>query len=389
MANDKAHTITFYPLGNADTARIDLGNGKKVLFDYANTRCDDDEDDKRIDLPTVLRDDLKAAKKTSYDVVAITHLDWDHTCGADEFFWFDHAKKYQGGDRVKIDILWVPSAVITESQTDLEPAAAVIQTEARYRLEKGYGIRVFSRPAALESWLKERGLTLESRKALITDAGQVAPEFSLPTDGVEFFVHSPFAWRQEDNTVVDRNRDCIVMQVVFEVSWQLTKAILTSDATHETLSDIVRATRRPEHNRPERLEWHIYKIAHHCSYLSLGPDKGEDKTKPTNEIKWMLETQGQQQGIQVASSDPIPAKGTDEDKDPQPPHRQAHAYYKDVQTLHSGELLVTMSHPENATTPEPIVITIDGQGFTLKKPDPSSAAIITSARPPRAGNETR
>lgn len=32
------HKVTFFPLGNADCTRIVLANGKRVLFDYANTR---------------------------------------------------------------------------------------------------------------------------------------------------------------------------------------------------------------------------------------------------------------------------------------------------------------------------------------------------------------
>ena len=78
--------LTFYPLGNADCCLMDLANGKKLLFDYANTRCADDETDKRTDLPTELRNNLQAARKNDFDVVAFSHLDEDHTCGASEFF---------------------------------------------------------------------------------------------------------------------------------------------------------------------------------------------------------------------------------------------------------------------------------------------------------------
>ena len=49
------HTITFLPLGNADCCRIDLADGQKILFDYANTRSSDDPTDKRIDLAEELR----------------------------------------------------------------------------------------------------------------------------------------------------------------------------------------------------------------------------------------------------------------------------------------------------------------------------------------------
>src|SRR5262245_2476638 len=134
--------LTYFPLGNADCCLIDLQNGKKVLFDYAATRDPFDKTDKRIDLPKKLRDDMAAAKKDEYDVTAFTHLDNDHTCRADEFFYLKHSEKFQSNDRIKIKVLWVPAAVITESRNDLEPGAKAIQAEARYRLKRGYGIRV-------------------------------------------------------------------------------------------------------------------------------------------------------------------------------------------------------------------------------------------------------
>lgn len=149
--------ITFFSLGDADCCRIDLGSGKKILFDYAAMRDPSLKDDKRIDLPEELRKDLKAANKNAYEVVAFTHLDDDHTRGADEFFHLDHAEKYQGGNRVKIGALWVPAAVITESRNGLEPAAQAVQAEARHRFEKGYGVRVFSRPESLREWLEKKG----------------------------------------------------------------------------------------------------------------------------------------------------------------------------------------------------------------------------------------
>ena len=149
------HQITIFNLGNADTSRIDLANGKKLLIDYANMRCATDPKDKRIDLPVQLRADLKTAKRDYYDVVAFTHLDNDHTCGASEFFELLHAAKYQGGDRVKIKELWVPAAVLVED--GCEDETRILRQEARYRLKKGEGIRVFSGPGQLTDWLATQG----------------------------------------------------------------------------------------------------------------------------------------------------------------------------------------------------------------------------------------
>ena len=371
------HTVTFFPLGNADCCRVDLADGQKILFDYANTRCSDDPSDKRVDLAEELRADLKAAKRDFYEVVAFTHLDTDHFCKATEFFELRHATKYQGKDRIKINTMWVPAAAIYEDRADLAEEGRIIQAEARYRLEKGEGIRVFSRPAKLEEWLKSRGLTLESRAHLITDAGQLVPGFSLQEQGVEFFVHSPFASRQDDGTFIDRNTCSLVMQVVFEVLGRQTKLILPADTTHDVWTEIARITKL--HGRPERLEWDLFKLPHHCSYLSLGPDKGKDKTAPVEAVRWIFEEQGQLGAIVVSSSDPIPTEDTD-----QPPHRQAANYYKDNRRQNGGAFIVTMEHPK-VSAPEPLVITIDHRKATVKKRAIAASVAVTSVSAPRAG----
>src|SRR5947208_1529027 len=135
-------TITFYPLGNAESLLITLENGKRLLFDYANVRNVNDDTDLRIDLEEALRIELEAAKRDYFDIVAFTHLDDDHICKATEFFRLDHHKDYQGHGRIVIRTLWVPAAVIIEDACDGE--AAILQAEARYRLRNGTGIRVFS-----------------------------------------------------------------------------------------------------------------------------------------------------------------------------------------------------------------------------------------------------
>jgi hypothetical protein len=135
------HKLTAFPLGNADTTRIDLANGKKLLIDYAHVSDPTNKDDKRIDLKKVLRQDLKDAKRDYYDVVAFSHLDKDHICGSTDFFYFEHSTKYQSADRIKIAELWVPAAVLVEEECSGD--AETIQDEARHRFKAGKGIRVF------------------------------------------------------------------------------------------------------------------------------------------------------------------------------------------------------------------------------------------------------
>ena len=266
--------------------------------------------------------------------VAFTHPHDDHIHGAESFFYFDHAKKYQDGSRVKIGELWVPADFITGK--DLPDEALPIRDEARYRLLEGYGIRVFSRPDALIDWLEKQDLTLEDRKKYIVDAGQNVPSFSFDYDELEVFVHSPFAFRQEEN-LEDRNSCSIVVQMTFLVKREATRVILSGDSTYERWIDIVNITKG--HCREEKLAWDVFKLPHHCSYQSLGPEKGKDKTEPVEEVQ-EFHGMGQKRGIVISSSETIPAEDTD-----QPPHRQAANCYIELCEQIDGKFKVTMEHP--------------------------------------------
>jgi hypothetical protein len=373
--------MTFFPIGNADCCRIDLECNRTILVDFAATRDPDDDDDPRCNLPELLRADLEERKRDYYDVVAFTHLDKDHFCGSTEFFHLWHAQKYQGDERIKMNVMWVPAALITEKAPD-EEEARILQREARHRFKEGKGIRVFSRPERLRKWCEENDLKLEDRLALITDAGKLAPEFSLAVDKVEFFVHSPFAVRQDENTLEDRNGDSLVFQVTFEIEDVYTRALLFADSTHEDLANIVDITKAKKNDK--RLEWDIAKLPHHCSYKSIGPEKGKDKTEAVDQVAWLFEEQGAGGSICVSTSKPIPAPGSDEDEDPQPPHRQAANYHKGVTGDLNGQFLVTMEHP-STTAPEPLVIEIGKDKATPKKTTRTAALIATSRSAPRAG----
>ncbi|GAG24442.1 unnamed protein product, partial [marine sediment metagenome] len=261
--------------GNADTCIVDLECGKKLLFDYAHWKDFEDDKDLRIDLAKELRKDLDENDRDYYDVVTFTHADDDHIHGASEFFFLEHAQKYQDDDRVKIKELWVPAAMIIEK--GLENDAAILRDEARYRLKSGEGIRVFSRPERLKKWLEDQGISLKDRIHLITNAGSTIPGFSKETEGIEFFVHSPFSIVCDEQEI-DRNEASLVLQGSFKITDTETRILLTADTTHEVWSDIVNITKSK--NNDDRLEWDIFKIPHHCSYKSLNSEKGKDETEP-------------------------------------------------------------------------------------------------------------
>lgn len=377
--------LTFYPVGNADTFVIDLAGGEKIIFDYADRRNRSDKDDKRCDLPTELRKELDATKRKHYEVAVFTHLDQDHYDGMTDFFYLEHDKNYQGKvdgkDRIKMTEMWVPAAVLTEKLKEEE--SKIIQKEVRYRLRIKKGILVFSRPDSLKDWLKKEGIDYDQVKHLIIDAGRTVPTFIQDKHGVEFWVHSPHATRQNADEVVIRNSHAIVVLAAFKVNGVETKVQLFADVKHDIIADIVNVTKH--YKNDHRLEWDVFKLPHHCSYRSLGPDKGTDKTQPVEEVAWLFEDQGQDHGIVISTSDPIPTKGSKADESDQPPHRQAANYYRAITSEKDGEFIVTMEHPPKVSDPKPLVIEIDRFKATAKKEQVGAAFAVTSVKAPRAG----
>lgn len=371
--------LTFYPLGNADTTLIELRDGRRMLVDYADVGTSD-PDDKRCELSALLKQDMKAAGRDTYTVVAFTHLDDDHCGGAESFFWLEHAAMYQSAGRYKIETLWVPANAITEE--GLDDSARIIRQEARHRLRLGRGIKVFSRPERLRDWLEDNGLTMEGRAHCFIDAGKLVDGFNVDADGVEFFVHSPHALRTDERGLEDRNGDSLVFQARFREEGADTDVLMTGDIDHTVLDEIIDITRRNDND--DRLHWNVYHLPHHCSYKALGPEKGEDKTAPTEQIRWLCETQGEPRGYIVSSSQPIPRKGTKEDENVQPPHRQAANYYKENVLEDGKHLLVTMSEP-SSTNPKPIVLLITRDGAVKDTSGSGGTRAAASVVAPRAG----
>ena len=371
--------ITFYPLGCADTSLISFRDGRRMLVDYANKQTGL-PGDKCCDLPKLLKDDLRAARRTAYSVVVFTHLDDDHCKGASEFFHLDHASAYQGEGRHKIETLWVPAGAITEE--NLTGDARVIRQEARHRLRKGTGIRVFSRPERLKDWFDGQGISMEARRGCFVDAGNHVDGFDLDVEGVEFFVHSPHARRTNERGIEDRNGDSIVFQARFREEGADTDFLFTGDIDHEVIAEIVDITRW--HDNHDRLHWNVYHLPHHCSYTAIGPDKGEDKTQPTEQVRWLCETQGERNGYIISPSKPIPMKGMADDRDVQPPHRQAAEYYRADVLADRRNLLVTMSEPASIS-PKPIVIAVNGDGAVKVPWGSGGSSAAASVVAPRAG----
>ncbi len=369
------HKITFFPIGNADTSLIQLNSGKNILWDYANM-CGD----KHCDLPNEL---AKRVNKDYYDVVCFTHADNDHVKGMKDYFYLEHTTKYQSNGRMKINDLWVPAALLLESRNDLCEDAATLKAEARFRfLTQKRGIKVFSKPEELRSWIEGEGVSFETVSHLIVDAGICVPGWEKDRDGVEFFVHSPFKGHVDDLNVIDRNCAAIVVQALFNNNTE-TRVLLGSDISANGWRDIVWVTKYHGVN-VNRLIWDVLHTSHHCSYKSINKEeKGDKKTNPIDETKWLYEVQSKERCIIVIPSDPIP--DSYENNNGEPVHRQAYNYYvEDVADPKNGTVEVIMEFP-NINKPEPIEIIIGDNGAEIVRTNPPATVYIKENSSPRNG----
>ena len=80
----------------------------------------------------------------------------------------------------------------------------------------------------------------------------------------------------------------------------------------------------------------------------------------------------------------MPLKGTAEDADVQPPHRQAGNYYKAVARRADGSFKVTMESPSTAR-PRPLSIEVTSRGAQLLTVSAVAGAASIIATPARAG----
>ncbi len=380
------HKVRFYPVGNGDTSQIELSGGRRILFDYCHRQNSDDDDSPQIDLKSRLTNELSANNRNYFDVVAFTHADEDHICGSTDYFELQHADKYQGDGRIKIRQLWVPAAMLLEEATNEQQSDefVLLRQEARYRLLEGKDILVFSKPKVLVDWLtpklKERGELPSARDHLFIDAGTLVPGFSLATDGVEFFCHSPFIKHCDEGDTI-RNRAALIFNVRFMAAGATYDFLQVGDAEWDVLEDIVRTTHA--HKNGDRLNWNLYNLPHHCSYQALSDEKGDKETMPKPLVKELLH-QGQADAYMVSSSRPI-TDVKEAYEQTQPPHIQARkAYERSLHEIGGRKLLVTMEEP-NGLHPEPLEFEISAGGVSRVRSKSSGAKVITSVVAPRAG----
>jgi hypothetical protein len=241
---------------------------------------------------------------------------------------------------------------------------------------------VFSKPDKLKDWLEKNDLSVDSRRHLITDAGQVVPGFTLASDGVEIFCHSPFIKHVDGEEDILRNPASLVFNVRFKAGSNTFDYLFVGDSEWEVLEEIVKTSKY--HGNDDRLAWNLFNIPHHCSYLALSDTKGDTETTPKPLVKELL-LSGKEGAYIISSSKPI--LDTKEGREQlQPPHIQAKkCYERHLKEVCGAKFFVTMEEP-NGLYPEPLLFNIESNGISRGgKVITSAVSSIISAPAPKAG----
>jgi hypothetical protein len=368
--------LTFFPVENGDTTLIEFGDGRLMLVDYCHRAKGEDDCEPCIDLASSLGALLAELGREYIDVVVLTHRHDDHVAGAEAFFSLDHAAAYQGDGRIAIGELWVPASMVLA--TGLAGSARVMREEARHRIKQGSGVRIFSAPGALDDIAADLGVSEEEMGALIVGAGEIAPGWTADDGEVEVFVHSPFAANCEPEAEEeDTNGSSIILHLTFFPGENPTPVLLGADAEWEVWKHVVELTE--QNGNDTRLDWDVFKVAHHCSYTALAQEAGDGETVPEEGVDRLFD-HAQNGAIVVASSNPIACEGT-------PPHEEAASYYRSIAANAAGQFFVTMEYPSQ-DAPEPLVIEIGEYGPAEKRSESarwSGAGAVIGSRSSRYG----
>ena len=216
-------SVTFFPVGNGDTALILLSDSSSILIDCNIVEESEDDEESRYDVHDHLLNILKKVDRIPHlDAFILTHPDEDHCRGIDKVFYVGDPNKYSESDKngglVIIDELWFTPRIFSEYTGDLCDYAKIIKKEAERRIDlfrssdqmkykAGNRIRVIG---------YSDNPDLEGLESIITTPGNTINLINNDLkDDFYLFVHAPFKDDDEDNS--DRNTTSGVLQACFDV----------------------------------------------------------------------------------------------------------------------------------------------------------------------------
>ncbi len=349
----KAKGVVFWPVGTGDSTTIVLQPGKLVmqidLRHLAKAKVEGNPEWPIIDyLVKILP--KKANDRPYLALFVLTHPDRDHVQGFEELL-----------RRVDIGELWHTPRIFRDQADEdkLCDDAKAFRKEAHRRrkaiaddpdnINSGDRLRVIGHEDILnEDDYQEIPDSCKSRPA---DTVEVV-------DGVDLqghfraFIHAPF----KDDQAKNRNNTSLSLNVVLFEGQKCAQFMFFGDREYPTIKQIYEVTEA--RGNEGYLYCNVMLCSHHCSKgIMFWQEEGDEAPCFKQDIMDYFK-QYLQNGYIVSSS---LCEFTDGDGD-NPPHKKARKEYEKI--VKAGQFLCTHEQP-STESPEPIVFTIDANGFAF------------------------
>jgi ribonuclease BN (tRNA processing enzyme) len=374
------HLIKIYPVGNADNVLIKIGS-KAVIID-CQIRKSDAKDEKDKSYFDTKEDMLALLPKNSdgrpyVDLYVSTHMHEDHVIGFGDNYYIGDPAKYKEDDKKKIMIgeLWVSPRTF---DSDVCDEAIPIRKEAKRRRK----LYTDNEANAGGNYNKLRIIGYDQDKEFDKRYSYIPGTLVTNINGnslsdAEIFIHAPFKEDVERAKVdSDKNASCIVLQFTFIVNGSVKcKAVFGGDADHYVYNKILENT--PD-EREDRVKWNIFLASHHCSWSFFNDSTNEDKTDVKQSALDFLD-KGESFRYIVSSSKEITDNGNN------PPCYEAMEQYKNKLVYDSHFRCTGADDNRKDDISQPIVFTIDNDGFKLNKQSVVQSSGILENPAPRAG----
>ena len=351
------HSITFFPVNNADTILLQAGCSILTDINYRKNAQDDTNDD-----AYEIGDDIrKTLSENTLDIFINTHPDKDHVSGfADLFYTGNPSNWSKDSELILVKEIWITS--YTENLTDpTEQAKPLIDEIARRK--------------NLSSSERDK----DGNRLIIVESGeQFFPSTYLSASVLAPNNEECEASEEEDG---NRNNSSIVIRWTYSSDGNSFGLMLAGDAEYEVWE------RLHSENTAEELSWHLLLAPHHCSRTPYSY-KNQDNDYVDSDDAWTALTHCEGNGFIVASSKLI------KDDDDNPPHYHARTRYIELLDDQKAGGENRFFNPEThgaKDSPKPVVFELDSKGIKIKRGDSSKAlhGIVTGAasKPTQYGSE--
>ncbi len=340
-------SITYFPVGNADTSLIELKEDINILIDCQFT------DDPIFNIPDYLRSRIKEINGIYHlDVLIVSHPHNDHILGFSSEFYCGDPKKFTETDKkagkILIDEIWF-SPRIFNNLDDLSDDAKIFKKEAARRIEcyrendevPGNRIQIIG---ATDN---EDYADLDE---IMIIAGEETNKFNNKyLSDFRLRVFAPVK-KDSDDDSIDLNNSSIVLLTKFDVDGEeeIVRAFFGGDAEYQVWERIY----KKNSSDLEAIKWDIFLAPHHCSWTFFN-DINNDVP---NESSLKIIELHNDDGKVIVSSKSI-KNNTDN-----PPSYKAKMKY--ISAVGKNNFFCTGDYPDN-NEENPIYITMSSRGYSI------------------------